>query len=136
MNANAIQIGGDHYKATDFQPWDLIERYGLGFIEGNIIKYMTRWRKKGGVEDLKKVYHYICKLEELAQGAGRTPRVAGDGIGPMILDEYFAAHEITDFREKIVISIFCSNWTERSFSHAQLLVGSLIEGERDVTARP
>lgn len=127
MSANAIQVGGDHYKSADFQPWDLIETHGLGFIEGNIVKYLTRWRKKGGVQDLEKVRHYVLKLEELAEAGIRSPRVVGNGIGPMVLSQYFQAHGITDFREMILISIFCSNWTERSFSHALLLVGSLIE---------
>jgi len=133
MSANAIQVGGDHYKASDFQPWDLIERYGLGFMDGNIVNYMTRWRRKGGVQDLEKVQHYILKLEELASD-GRLPKVDGDGVGPMILSQYFDAHGVSDFREKIVISIFCSNWTERSFSHALLLIGSLIESASSAEA--
>jgi len=32
---------------------------GLGFCEGNVIKYVSRWREKGGVEDLKKARQYI-----------------------------------------------------------------------------
>jgi hypothetical protein len=131
MSANAVQVGGDHYKNVELQPWDLIERFGLGYMEGNIVKYVSRWRKKGGREDLEKAHHYIVKLEELHLEEGRKPRVDGDGPGPLVLSRYFDEHKITDFREKILISTFCSRWTTNSFTHAVLLVGSLIETARD-----
>ena len=38
---------------------------GLGYLEGNIIKYTTRWRRKGGIQDLEKVIHYAQKLIEV-----------------------------------------------------------------------
>ena len=49
----------DHYSKCSIEPIDYIMKNGLGFCEGNIIKYITRWREKGGVEDLKKVIHYV-----------------------------------------------------------------------------
>lgn len=67
--ANDIQHGGAHYKGKAIQPWDFIAANGIGFFEGNAIKYLTRWREKGGVEDLKKARHYIDKLIELESGA-------------------------------------------------------------------
>ena len=63
--ANKIQHGGDHYKKKAIQPWDYIAANGIGFLDGNAIKYLTRWRDKNGVEDLKKARHYIDKLIEL-----------------------------------------------------------------------
>lgn len=62
--ANQTQIGGDHYKKP-IQAWDYIAANSIGFFEGNAIKYLTRWKEKGGVEDLKKARHYIDKLIEL-----------------------------------------------------------------------
>lgn len=62
-NANSRQEGGSHYKVT-IEPWDYIIANGLGFLEGNIIKYISRWQVKGGVEDLKKAQHYLEKLIE------------------------------------------------------------------------
>lgn len=55
------QVGGDHYQSS-IQPIDYIKANSLGFFEGNAIKYITRWRKKGGVEDLRKARHYIDML--------------------------------------------------------------------------
>ena len=65
MSANEIQHGGSHYKGNPIQPWDYVAANGLGFFEGNAIKYLTRWREKGGIEDLRKARHYIDKLIEL-----------------------------------------------------------------------
>lgn len=65
MNANDTQVGGSHYKQQQMQPWDYIAANNLGFFEGNVVKYVTRWRGKGGVEDLRKARHYLDKLIEL-----------------------------------------------------------------------
>ena len=66
--ASDIQIAGDHYKSRAIQPWDYIAANNIGFFEGNAIKYLTRWRDKGGVEDLRKARHYIDKLIEMEVG--------------------------------------------------------------------
>jgi hypothetical protein len=63
MNANDRQVDGDHYKSAAFQPWDW-ERYGVGYLECNVIKYVTRYQNKTGVTDLQKALHYIDKLIE------------------------------------------------------------------------
>jgi hypothetical protein len=62
-----IQVGGDHYKNMPIQPVEFIHRNGLGFCEGNVIKYVTRWRAKNGVRDLEKARHYLDLLIELEQ---------------------------------------------------------------------
>jgi hypothetical protein len=65
MSANEIQVAGGHYKEKKIQPWDYIAANNLGFFEGNVVKYITRYREKGGVEDLRKARHYLDKLIEL-----------------------------------------------------------------------
>lgn len=67
-NANDMQVGGDHYMDRQIQPWDYIVSNDLGFLEGNIIKYVTRWKYKNGVDDLRKAQHYLAKLIEVADG--------------------------------------------------------------------
>lgn len=64
MSAN--NTGPGHYKDKAIQPWDFIVSNNLGYLEGNVIKYISRWRQKGGVEDLRKAKHYIEKLIETA----------------------------------------------------------------------
>ena len=66
--ANDAQVGGDHYKSKAIQPWDYIVSNDLGFLAGNVVKYITRYGTKGGVIDLKKAQHYLDKLIEVEEG--------------------------------------------------------------------
>jgi len=59
------QIGGDHYKSLAIQPVAYIHANKIPFIEGSIIKYVTRWRNKGGLKDLEKAKHFIDLLIQL-----------------------------------------------------------------------
>lgn len=60
----STQVGGDHYSKMKIQPIDFITENGLGYIEGNIIKYVCRYKDKNGLEDLKKAQHYLQMLIE------------------------------------------------------------------------
>lgn len=65
-SANEIQVGGNHYKQfVGLEPWDAITHWGLGFLDGNAVKYLARWRHKGGLQDLEKAQHYIQKQIEV-----------------------------------------------------------------------
>jgi hypothetical protein len=68
QEANTVQVGGDHYKSKAIQPWDYIAANGLGYFEGNVVKYVTRYKEKGGVADLEKAKHYLEKLIEQERG--------------------------------------------------------------------
>ena len=65
MSANQNQVGGSHYALKPIQTWDYIVANNIGYLEGNVIKYVSRWRQKGGVEDLRKAAHYLEKLIEV-----------------------------------------------------------------------
>jgi len=65
MAANDVQVAGNHYKQFKYETWDVIADWGLGYFDGNAVKYLSRWRHKNGVEDLRKARHYIDKLIEL-----------------------------------------------------------------------
>ena len=62
------QVGGNHYKDMAIQPIEYILKNGLGYCEGNVIKYISRYQFKNGVEDLKKAKHYIDLLIEAQDG--------------------------------------------------------------------
>jgi hypothetical protein len=64
MSANDKQVGGSHYK-TNIEPWDAILDWGLGYLDGSAVKYLSRWHKKGGIQDLEKARHYLDKLIEV-----------------------------------------------------------------------
>ena len=63
--ALGTQVGGDHYKKWKIQPVEYIHGNNIPFIEGCVIKYISRWRDKGGVADLNKAKHFIDLLIEL-----------------------------------------------------------------------
>ena len=58
------QVGGDHYKKLEIQPAEYNMANNLGWAEGDIIGYVTRWKDKGGIQDLKKARHLLdMKIE-------------------------------------------------------------------------
>jgi len=65
--ALSVQIGGDHYKDLVIQPIEYIHANKIPFIEGCVIKYISRWRNKNGIADLQKAKHFIDMLIELEQ---------------------------------------------------------------------
>lgn len=71
MSAFNEQIQGTHYKGLAIQPVEYIHKNKLGFCEGCVVKYVTRWRDKGGFEDLKKAKHFLDLLMEM-EGNGNT----------------------------------------------------------------
>lgn len=72
MISTSQQVGGTHYKDMAIQPVEFIHRNEIGFIEGSVIKYVCRWRLKGGVEDLKKARHFLDILIEMEQARSAT----------------------------------------------------------------
>lgn len=123
MSANDRQEYGDHYQA-DFQHWDLIERYSIGYLEGCATKYLTRWRKKNGLQDLKKARHYTEKLLELHGQINRGPR---GYAGQRTMQLFFTANGISDARECEALSILCRDWNETDLRIVLGLIDSLIK---------
>lgn len=74
MSALDVQVSGDHYKKKAIQPVEYIHANGLGFCEGNVVKYVTRWRDKGGIGDLEKARHYLDILIQLESRSDATGR--------------------------------------------------------------
>ena len=65
MSALQQQVAGDHYKSLKIQPIEFIHANSIPFAEGCAIKYLVRWREKGGIKDLEKAKHFIELLIEL-----------------------------------------------------------------------
>lgn len=79
LSALSTQVGGSHYKNMAIQPIEFIQANGIGYMEGNAIKYLCRWRSKNGIEDLKKARHYIDLLIGYEQGKA-APRPAPEVV--------------------------------------------------------
>lgn len=64
INSNERVVHPLHYN-KGIEMWDYAHSHKLDFFEGNIVKYVTRWKHKNGIEDLKKAKQYLDKLIEL-----------------------------------------------------------------------
>lgn len=101
---NAVQIGGEHYR-SEYQHWDFIELNGIGYLEAAATKYVIRWRKKNGREDLEKAMHYLDKLEELHTQGRRLPR----GVASLADVQRFAdANNLSEMEQVVVHDL--SRW--------------------------
>ena len=72
--ASTRQVGGAHYRDFAIQPAEFIHRNEIGFLEGNVIKYVCRHAAKAGRQDLEKARHYIDLLLEWEYPKGWTLR--------------------------------------------------------------
>ena len=70
MAANDKQVGGKHY-ANPIQHWDFVAANDLDYFQGQITKYVCRWKNKNGLEDLQKAQHFLEKYIELMTLAER-----------------------------------------------------------------
>lgn len=68
QNPLSVQEGGDHYRKMKIQPVEFITANGIPFIEGNVIKYVSRHRSKAGAADIKKAIHFLQLLLHLEYG--------------------------------------------------------------------
>ena len=129
MGANERQVGGTHYRAAPgvMQHWDLVVATGMGYFEGQVTRYVGRWRKKNGVEDLRKAVHYIDKLAEVY---GIVSRWRSTGVPPVHvqraeLEAYVSAHKLSTLEEGVFD--FMISWkTKRDLTIARGLVADLI----------
>lgn len=67
--ASSHQVGGDHYRQKTIQPWTAMESWMTreefeGYLRGNVIKYIARYKDKNGIEDVYKARHYLERLTE------------------------------------------------------------------------
>ncbi len=127
-NPNDRQVGGDHYQ-SGYQPWDLFEDYGIGYMECNVIKYVARWRNKGKPEeDIGKADHYLDKLIDLHANRGR---VAKAHVPLEVIDSFCSQNNLT-INEKAVIQMMCC-WSGRiHLSSAKRSIGALIAEAYDI----
>ena len=78
--ATDVQVGGTHYKDMAIQPVEYIHKNELSFLEGNVVKYISRHRAKNGRKDVEKALHYCQLILQLEYGDNVEPNViTGDG---------------------------------------------------------
>lgn len=70
--ATERQVGGDHYKSLKIQPIEYIDANNLPYLEGNVVKYVTRHASKNGVQDIDKAIHYLELIKQMRYSEGNT----------------------------------------------------------------
>jgi hypothetical protein len=126
MKANDTQVGGLHYR-TGYQHWDfVIEHLENRYLEGQITKYVTRWRRKNGLQDLMKASHFLVKLIEAVQmrrvhPIGSRFVHAGRGVRAFIADNRL------DPNEAQLVRLLASWESLDELREAQGVLGVLLE---------
>src|SRR6478752_5100235 len=67
LSAFDTQVAGNHYKGMKIQPMEYALANQLGYCEATAIKYLSRWKLKGGLDDLDKAIHFFELIKEHAQ---------------------------------------------------------------------
>lgn len=67
-NPSANQVGGDHYRKYNIQPIEYVLANSMGYLPGCALKYITRYKDKGGAEDIRKAIHYLKLILEFEYG--------------------------------------------------------------------
>lgn len=109
------QVGGSHYKNMAIQPIVFITAIKAPFIEGSIIKYVSRYKNKNGVEDLKKCIHFAKLATELNKQKHYFKAYV------KLLRAYCAANEMNDLQYSILKNTLLNDWKAVEFYTMELI---------------
>ena len=86
MSANDRQVAGNHYRNYDstIQHWDFAAAQNLDYFQGQITKYVCRWKDKNGIEDLQKARHFLDKYIEIIDDVSDVPPIGGDATSAYV----------------------------------------------------
>ena len=116
--ANDRQVAGDHYNKRPIQHWDFVAGHDYGYLEGQVTKYLFRWRDKNGRQDLEKAAHFLQKLAEVAEADN----------APIQIREFLDANQIPPEEQAIYIALHAYHGTlDPSFlDYAQAAMAALL----------
>jgi len=129
MGVNDKQVGGNHYNQVKVQHWDLVIENDLPYLPAQISKYVTRWKKKHGSQDIEKSIHYLEKLQtSLENGVLKYPtqeRV------PIKLEEFAEENKIGDI-EKTIFYILLTYTRAEDLTRVGVLLQHLLAAAKEV----
>lgn len=105
MSALDIQIGGTHYSKLGMQPIELITALRCSFIQGCIIKYISRYKAKNGAEDIKKCIHYAQLASDL-----KDKRRCNDKILSSEVNRFVIKNKLTMLQRRIIVQAIYNNY--------------------------
>lgn len=131
MSANDSQVGGSHYQSK-YQHWDFVhDCLGGLYLEGCLTKYVSRWHKKNGLQDLQKAKHYLTKLKEMAVGddfCGGVPFKMDDV-------ERFCKDNNLGTKERFIIVRTAAWLNMADLEEIEVMLDELIQNAQDFQAR-
>lgn len=107
MKAIESQVGGSHYKDMAFQPIELIAALRCSFIQGCIIKYISRYKNKNGAQDIRKCIHYAQLAIELDD-----KRRCNDKALSMNINKYIIKNKLTTLQRRIITQAVYNNYIQ------------------------
>lgn len=121
------QVGGDHYQA-EYQHWDWVSDIGMGYLPGNATKYVSRWRKKNGIDDLKKAMSYIDKmmLIQKNQPDFQFSNPIGNGYKIRICTDRFVEVNKLEKHERSICEALCYKCDSGMLRHARATLQTLL----------
>ena len=119
-----MQIGGDHYTKMQIQPVQFIHANSIPFIEGTIIKYVSRWKSKGGLQDLEKARHMVSMLIAYGPDEHAVYMPSFDDLARAV-DDYTSANDI-DRMEALIIE-YVVTWRQTNGIRTLKLARSLLD---------
>ena len=123
MRSLKRQVGGNHYSKMKIQPMEFCHRNKFTLLEGSIIKYVSRWRTKNGLEDLKKAHHCTEILIDLETGKDKIVSVIVEYFRDLFFgrkfeimpEDYVEQNEFEDDEADVILHI--SYW--RAFQYCE-----------------
>lgn len=102
------QIGGSHYKDMPFQPIKLISMLDLDFFQGNVVKYVSRYKLKDGVRDLEKARHYCRMAMELAEKPEPSEEEQEEALN--LTEQFIVENGLPMIIRTIILSVVLRQW--------------------------
>lgn len=119
MNPNDRQVGGTHY-ASEYQHWDFVWDARIPYLQAMVIKYVSRWRRKNGIEDLEKAKHFLEKF--LSRLDGQTHSDWSDNYDAA--ERYVRANRLWHLEARIVRAL--ATWAPATGADAVAIVQGAI----------
>jgi hypothetical protein len=119
--SEVAQVGGNHYQSA-YQHWDWAEEVGLGPMEYAATKYITRWYRKDGLQDLKKARSYVAKLMELVTNKNRVNKAV---FVPGAFNRFCTLNQVVG-RERDVCLLLNYWHSYRDLEAIHMIIGDLI----------
>lgn len=104
------QIGGSHYKDMPFQPIRLISYLNLDFFQGNVVKYVSRYKLKGGVRDLEKAKHYCRMAMEMGNSSSRTEMTVLQVT--LASKSFILSNRLSQLVADVIVYVYWRKWEE------------------------